>query len=829
MQLVNSRYRGTVAASLLSLCCGIGSPGLVAQELEEVLVIAQRVEASLQEVPIAVTAWNAESLRNAALFQLENLNLVSPSFYIDVSNNKISNSPIQVRGVGTVGVNPGFEGAVGIYVDGIYRSRPGMVLQHFNDISSLELLRGPQGTLFGKNTSAGAILMTSTPPSDAFGAGAELELGDYQHQQARVYLEGRVADGVAARVSAFSRTRDGFHENPVSGLDQGNIDTQAIKGQLVWEPNDRLALKLIASYSQADERCCYGDSDRWKREGVENDLANTVLALRANWPDLRPYDGPYYESSLEDREVVVNWEGDDKTEDIATVFDVSWQLSSDAVLRSLTGIARFENDQLGQDPDSGPVDVLGNYQQTFDFESFSQEFNLSGSRGNYDYIAGLYYAREDIDHRLSIDSGSDLRTMYALVYPGLPVQISEGPDQVNPLAMIANNRFEQEEEVLAAYGHISYRLGSRWAVLAGLRYTEVEKTLDRHNLLGGGTHEGFGDYLFQYNGPGWVALPSSGPDVEGRKHKDDELTYNLGLQYFFGDHTQAYLSYTTGFKAGGFSLNNTSGGGFWVSESSPVADLDKPHPVHGAAGMYQSVLEPADNPLEYKEETVDSWEAGLKTDFMNRRGRLNIALFHSDFEDIQINQLIPTPPQFVTYNAEEVAVEGVELESAFAFTDSLQGSVSITNLWEANFGDDLSNPLANNPVTGFEGDRLPHAPRWAAHLALSYTGRLFQGVDWFANGNVFYKGKHTQNPGPIDNADGAINPTDEYALLGLEIGVAGVDGSWRASVRCANCSDELYSNDFYGQPYYDQIAANRVMTRPGDPRTWVASFGYYWH
>lgn len=819
---------GVAGLALLSLCCAIGTTGLAAQQLEEVVVIARRVEASLQQVPVAVSVWSEKALVDANIYRLENLNRVSPSFYIDASNNKVSNSPIQVRGVGTVGVNPGFEGAVGVYVDGIYRSRPGMALQSFNDIGSVELLRGPQGTLFGKNTSAGAILFTSVVPSDAFGARLELELGDYDHRRARFSAEGRIVDGLAGRLSLLSQERDGFHENPVSGNDQGNLDSQGVKGQLVWDPDDSLSIKLILSYDKSDERCCYGDTDRWQRSTVQDDLANLVLALRPNFPDIRPFDGPYYEGSVDDREVVINWEGDDETENLAAVVDVHWELGRDTLLRSLTGLSSFDNEQLGHDADFGPVDLLGNYQQTHDFNSFSQEFNLSGSGDRLDYIVGLFYSHEELEHRLALDSGSDLRTLYALAFPGLPVEISEGPDRINPLARGADTLFETEEDVYAAYGHLTWRFTNQWVGLFGVRYTLVERTLDRTNLVGGGTHEGFGDFLFRNNGPGWVALPSTGPDVVGRDRDDDEVTYNLGLQYFMSPDAQAYLTFTTGFKAGGFSLNNTSGGGFWVSEDSQLADLSRPHPVHGVSGMYQSVLEPADNRLEYEDETVESWELGVKADFWGRRGRVNLALFRSDFEDIQINQLVPTPPQFVTYNAEEVVTEGLELEATFAFTEGLTGVFAVTRLWEANFGDNLSNPLANDPVTGFESGRLPHAPDWAGHAMLSYRSAPWKGLSLFGNFNLFYKGDHTQNPGPIDNIDGAVNPEDEYILLGLELGLEDAEGRWRASVRCANCADELYSNDFYGQPFHDQIAGNRVMTRPGDPRTWVAAFSYNW-
>lgn len=801
-------------------------PGAQAQQLEEVIVSARKIEETLQDVPVAVSAWNKEALRQSSIYALDDLNSVSPSFYINTSYNKVASSPIQVRGIGTIGTNPGFEGAVGVFVDGAYRSRPGMALQSFNDLESIELLRGPQGTLFGKNTVAGALLLHSAMPSRDFEAALEVEGGDFEHRKVRALLNGSLGEHITGRISALKFTRDGFYTNPNTGNDQGNKDSDTINAQVLWDASEQISVRLIADYAQANERCCYGQSDRWQHSTVEDDFANTLLALRFLYPDAPAYDGSYYDSDVSQRKAALNWEGSDETEDKGLLVDASWQLNDVTKLRSITSIRRYDNDQMGNDADFGPVDLIANYEQTYAFETFTQELNLSGSHGDLSYIAGLYYSDESLEHRLSLDSGIDMRTLFGLIDPSLPIEVSTDPNNINPLARAANTRFKLDDKVAALYAQLEYQVTDVVVVIAGMRYSNEEKTLDRTNLLGGGSHEGYGDYLFNYQGTGWAVVPANGPDVQGRTHSDDQLSYNLGLQLSINEDTQAYLSYTTGSKAGGFSLNNSSGGGFWVSSNSPVADLSKPHPTHGDDGMYQSTLDPADNPLEYEEETVKSVELGLKASYLNGRGRLNVAIFSSQFDDIQINQYLPTPPQFVTYNAEKATSEGIELETSFAFTEGLVGTLSVTNLWDRSFGNNLSNPLANDPVTGFEGDNLPHAPEWAGFAGLNYEHTFIGSSHWFATLNVFYKGEHTQNTGAIDNQDGAVNPTEEYTLLSSTVGIRSEEGNWEVSLRCANCTDELYSNDFSGQPFYDQISVNRILTRPGDPRTWVAAVSY---
>lgn len=816
----------------VALSLSLGSTALLlpgpaqAQQLEEVLVSARKVEETLQEVPVSVSVWNAKALKQASIYALDDLNAVSPSFYMNTSYNKVASSPIQVRGIGTIGTNPGFEGAVGVFVDGAYRSRPGMALQSFNDLDSIELLRGPQGTLFGKNTVAGALLLHSAVPSPEFEARLEVEGGDFDHRKIRALLNGSLGDNMVGRVSALNFSRDGFYTNPNTGNDQGNKDSQAIKAQLLWDASQKISVRLIADYVQADERCCYGQSDRWQQSTTEDDFANTLLALRFLYPDTPAYEGPYYNSDVNERKAALNWEGSDETEDKGFLVDANWQINELTNLRSITSIRRYDNDQMGNDADFGPVDLIANYEQTYSFETFTQEFNLTGSHGDLSYIAGLYYSDESLEHRLSLDSGIDMRTLFGFLDPSLPIEVSIDPNNINPLARAANTRFKLDDKVAALYAQLEYQFTDFVGVIGGIRYSNEEKSLDRTNLLGGGSHEGYGNYLFNYQGTGWAVVPATGPDVQGRDHSDDQLSYNLGLQLFFNQDTQAFLSYTTGSKAGGFSLNNSSGGGFWVAATSPVADLSKPHPTHGGDGMYQSILDPADNPLEYGEETVESVELGLKASYLKGRGRLNVAVFSSQFDDIQINQYLPTPPQFVTYNAEKATSEGLELETSFAFTQGFVGTLSVTKLWDRSFGDKLSNPLANDPVTGFEGDNLPHAPEWAGFAGLNYEHTFIGDSHWFASVNVFYKGEHTQNTGAIDNQDGAVNPTEEYTLVSSTVGIRSNDGNWEVSLRCANCTDELYSNDFSGQPFYDQISANRVLTRPGDPRTWVAAISY---
>ena len=246
--------------SLIAATCPLTT---MAQErypvLEEIIVTAQKRSQSLQDVPIAITAISQEMLENQNIYDVLDLQKAVPSLTIVQGYNRANGVPMIIRGMGTLGAQPAFEGSVGTYVDGVYRSRPGMVLSSMLDIGRVEVLRGPQGTLFGKNTTAGAITMASNQPAPEFGYGGEVTLGDYDRQRFTGHVTGPISDALLARLAVLSDQRNGFTDAVYQHDDYGDLDTQAIKGSLLWKANDDVDIKLIADYSDSNEVCCFGN------------------------------------------------------------------------------------------------------------------------------------------------------------------------------------------------------------------------------------------------------------------------------------------------------------------------------------------------------------------------------------------------------------------------------------------------------------------------------------------------------------------------------------------------------------------------------------------
>ncbi len=245
--------------SVVGMMLAFTSSWATATQLEEVVVTAQKRSQSAQDVPIAITAMSADSMREAGVFDVSDLTDVNPSISFDTGQSS-QNSSLKIRGIGTVGNGRTFEGAVGVFIDGVYRSRSAMALQDMNDIAGLELLRGPQGTLFGKNTVAGALSLTSSKPdSEAFGISAEMLSGNFDKRYAAAAVNMPLGDRSAVRVSVVNNRQDGFLHSRQQGNRTYN-QTDRISGKVQWlfDVTDTLESWLILDYSKSDAGCCWG-------------------------------------------------------------------------------------------------------------------------------------------------------------------------------------------------------------------------------------------------------------------------------------------------------------------------------------------------------------------------------------------------------------------------------------------------------------------------------------------------------------------------------------------------------------------------------------------
>jgi iron complex outermembrane receptor protein len=405
----------------------------------------------LQDVPLAVTAVGGEALQNSGATDIRQLNQLAPSLLVSSTGTE-ANGSARIRGIGTVGDNPGLESSVAVFVDGVYRSRSGIGLNELGEVERIEVLRGPQGTLFGRNASAGLIHVITRRPEFDFGGSAELSYGNYNYMRGQIGITGPISEQLAFRVDAIYTRRDGFYDvvNASGGTESDVNDRNRFftRGQLLFEPNDALSFRLIGDYSQRNESCCGavyvgllettdptpgvpGDFRvRPPGEGGSADgnrIVDVLTSLGGTFPSR---DDPY----RRDISMTPGTTYEGRTTDWGVSLQADWDLGG----ANLTWITAFRNYKSisPSDTDYTNVDILrrDDDDQAFrDFQTFTQEIRLQGSAfgGFLDWLVGGYYANEDLHVRDNLRFGSQYGAFAAC---RLVATVSPNPLLRNPAA-----------------------------------------------------------------------------------------------------------------------------------------------------------------------------------------------------------------------------------------------------------------------------------------------------------------------------------------------------------------------------------------------------------
>lgn len=715
------------------------------RQLEEVVVTAQRRAESMQEVPVAVTAATAEDLQMAQVDSIAGIEQISSSIKFDVTNSAANSANIMIRGIGTVGNSRAFEGAVGVFIDGVYRTRAGQAMQNWLDIGGLEILRGPQGTLFGKNTSAGALILNSVAPDpDAVALDYEVGFGSYGKQMVRGAANLPVSDNLAVRIAGLWGEQDGYIEDP-NGGDYNERKPRALKAQFLYQPSDTFSAHLIADWSDEENNCCYGQVD--VIDGPMQPFIDTVLI------PARGLEAP--SADFDDYEQVLSGATDQGIEDGGVVLRMRWDLASGNTLKSVTGYRDWSISQWNMDGDFTGANILI-INESLSTEMLSQEFTLEGDLGSVgpfagaDYVAGVYMAKEDIEAHHELGWG-DQAQAYFDVYlgaAGIPAGVADAsPGIWSDIDMPA------ESTSYAAFTHWNLDVTDDFGLTLGVRYSEDDKSgaMVRNNF----TESPTAVFRLLRVQPGPVYSDDFG---------DSAISGTLAARYHLSADAMAYASYSRGYKAGGVNIDNTAAG-----------TLDNnPEEVPGAVPQDPT----------YKSEFVDGYELGLKSEYLGGRARSNLALFYNEMTDLQIAQFIGTA--FTIDNAPEATAYGVELENEFLLSDAFTLSFDLTHIAEAKFGD--------APLLGALADRdFAHAPEWAGNLALSLDQPLTDSLDLFGRLGLNY------------STELYTNTSNDYmrdaeSQLAATLGVRPAGGGWSLAAWCQNCSDARYVTQHFNSP-----------------------------
>lgn len=673
------------AASSLALT-GMASAQAPAEEqgdrriVDVITVTAQQRTESVQDVPLSVGAYGETQLASAGVQDIKDLISIAPGLMV-TSTQAETITTARIRGIGTVGDNFGLESSVGVYIDGVFRARNGVGFGDLGELERIEVLRGPQGTLFGKNTSAGVLNIITAAPDFEPGGHVEYTYGNYDYNRIAGHITGPlVEDKLAFRLFGVHGNRDGFTDlviengGTTTNTESETQDYYSFRGQLLWTPNDRVEGRIIADYSERDELCC--SAVQWDYTAAAEAFVNSVggQVLQPADPDQRlAFANRNYQQAVEDR-------------GISAEFDIDLDLGT---FTSVTAFRNWEN-QRSQDIDYSSADIAyRDFDNNFtDLERFSQEFRLNGIAGDLDWLVGAFYSKEELHLGDGIQFGTDwepflgrLLTVGSVPPLGTPAGVSAtlsaltgGAIAIPPGSAIPGGTgvnqdiYDQTATSWALFTHNTYQFTDRFAITAGLRYTREEKEVTAsfdtnsppacaalESAFGFDPVSGFVSFATGASLPpatiaggaraiGTICLPyaRSGLDNTGydQERTDEEVSGTLRATFDLSDDVMTYAGYSRGFKAGGFNLDRQFNG-----------------PIDPARG-YTNV------DTSFAPEIIDAYEAGFKSTLAGGALQLNGNVFYQEIQDFQLNTF--NGIAFVVESVQESTSRGLELDFQYA-------------------------------------------------------------------------------------------------------------------------------------------------------------------
>ncbi|MDA9341210.1 TonB-dependent receptor [Gammaproteobacteria bacterium] len=675
--------------------------GVMAQSnnVEEVVVTATKTERTLQEVPVAVSVVTADTIEKANIVDLMDLKAVVPS--LDARQyQSTTNATFFIRGFGNGSNNPGIEPSVAVFVDGVYRSKIQGQISDLPLVERIEVLRGPQSTLFGKNASAGVVNIVTKKPSFEEFTSMTTSFGNYNSKQAKIYNTGPLNETMAYSVSANINTRDGQSNNPTTGNKLNDRDRFGFRSELLITPADDLSIRITADYDEYDETCCVVGSTAY---GV----ANQVAALLGG--QVIPND-PFSQTAFFTFDPISNGENVGFSMHIEKNF-------SNTTLESITSYRTSDNYEV-QDVDFDAADVIAPSPISKELSGMTQEIRwYSEDNDKVNWLVGGFYYQEDMDFNESIYFGSNWRTYIDAFVPGAISGVSAAlgiPDALLFGAGQGNTETAtQDNSTISLFAQADIQITDRLNALVGLSYIEDKKTVSYNQIntgifsnldfVGIGTlgliAAGFPaaqaavlatdpvyNQLLPLQAlqfiPQFVNFPNAAQDGQS---KDDNIDYTAKLSFALNDAVNIYGGISTGFKATAWNISRNS-----LPDATEQAALKAAGtPAGPNTGLGQRYASP---------EEAEVLELGAKIYLPN--GYLNIAIFDQEIKGFQSNTFIGTG--FVLANAGSQSADGVEFDLVFSPVESLDLAISglfmdpIYDSFPASASGDLTGTVPSN-------------------------------------------------------------------------------------------------------------------------------------
>lgn len=736
------------------------STGTMAQQgnlaLEEVIVSAQRRDESLQTVPVSVAVETGAELEKKGIGDLKSLSAKVPGLFIEDGG---ATSNLAIRGLSSPGIES-VEPSVGLYIDNISLARPRGITQNpFYDLARIEVLRGPQGTLWGRNTIAGAINIVTERPTEEFEAYVSAEAGNYSARKFEAAISGPLTDTLSGRLSVYNAERDGYLDNQLGGPDGGGYDSEAYRGQLRWRPVEPLEIHVKYEHVDHLQR---GHSQQMVGAGPGQLGAEIESRMRARGEDFKVDKKQYVEGTgLWAKFVNDNDAGQGNDSDLASL-NIDYQFESGYQLTSQTGYIDYTTDRL-MEFSGGPLNVIGLNNVGDATEYRSQEFRvISPVENRVHFVTGVFADRLEVSQAGLKDgnfNNGNTSEGYALVKS---VDASTTP--ATETLLLARNGDEEEVESWAVFGEVTIDFSEKWVGTLGARHGEEKKDFtDRVGLeilTPEGTPGNRQTGIILADGESGTELRFDGQQwVENLKRDDDFTTWSAKLQHFFTNDVMFYASTATGFKSGGFN-----------NGSNTLVRSDK----------------------VFDSEDSLAFELGMKAAFLDNRVHFNVALFRVNFDDLQVST---TDAQgvIVTTNAAEATNQGVELDFKWRVAQdwTLGGAYAYLDTEYEQFDGAPCGPFeadsgACDPATGKDmgGEALQRAPENSGSLYAEYFSRLLD-TDWDLMGFLQYAYRDAVFTS-IDNEF----KSDVLKLVSARIGVVNDSAGWTVALHGENLLDE---------------------------------------
>jgi iron complex outermembrane recepter protein len=750
------KRRSTAKWLALGLPCLLLQPGLgiaqtppdtaetEAEAIESILVTARRRAENLQDTPVAVTALSAAALERQQIVNTTDLDKVAPNIqfhsYGTLTGNN-SAAQVFVRGIGQTDATPAVDPGVGVYIDDVYMGRAVGAAMEFRDIASVQILRGPQGTLFGRNTIGGAVLLTTNEPGTDAGNSVRVGLGEDNLREAFGAFDVPLGGDFSARLALGLRQRDGYVTRVSDGKDLGDEDMRTGQLALRWKPSEAFTLTLRGDYTKEDEN----GSPFVFRAMNEGATFVGAASIAAGCPDiLDPFPPPLLVGPLADPRCGNDaqalgefrnggtYAASSTLENVGTSLVMNWNVTEILSLKSITSDRSLEWTGT-RDADNTPLLILHtNYSSKSD--QFSQELQAVIDSERVDGVVGAYYFDEDSFDRLLVPLG-------------------------NPGTSYDTQRVSMDTEARAAFTEWTFKFTDAFSATAGVRYTKETKGLQSimFNVAPASAAEPAAPTaLCPFAGAPPTQTGCLFLTTNRFEREFSATTKSASVQYRFNDSAMTYLSWSEGFKSGGFNQR-------------------------------YNAAPPGNAPISFGAETAESFELGLKLD-PTETLRINLAAFTTDYDDIQMTYRLGVVP--LLFNAGVASIDGAEMELEYVPNENFRLDATLGYL-DAKF-DSITPPPPFGPVTPTAtatlASRLPFTPEWQGHLGMSYT--FHPGSNWSLTPrvDVSYTDEQFFDAGNSPE----IAQDEAITLLNASLTLSSDDDKWRFVLGASNLTDELY-------------------------------------